>query len=438
MACIASLLLLFLSPTIAHALSISEIAWMGTSVSYNCEWIELYNDSSDTVDLSAASLSINDKTYTLSGTIAPNAYFVIEREVASCPDPAPSTNNLLLAFGSIPNTGNVTIGISESSPVSSGENWSIGGDNTSKHTVQWNNGVWVTSSATPGTGYGTTQNNSANSPPSNSESVNTTVSTAGKAAQKSIDTVSIQAPSFAYVGSPVTFKSKTPPGTTPSLHSFTWNFGDMSTSELTSPTHTYYRTGTYVVFLSVISGKEEVTARKEIQIISPEIAFIARDSIIEITNNGSKEIDLGGYKVIDGTTYTIPKYTILTPKSTLTIPRIQQSQADETPCLLSPGNRLLTYSTNMHVTDILEPAPQEPNVLEARVYPNKNYAPPSEDEKTETTQPDTQNETPEYTIKESADATNSPSNLLTFPHFLLALLFGIGIFGIYIQSRSNI
>ena len=70
----------------AHAASngdvvVNELAWMGTSVDYNDEWIELYNNTGSSVSLDGWTLSATDGTpsITLNGSLAANEYFVLER-----------------------------------------------------------------------------------------------------------------------------------------------------------------------------------------------------------------------------------------------------------------------------------------------------------------------------------------------------------------------
>lgn len=60
---------------------ISEIAWMGTSVSYTDEWIEIYNNTQSPVDLTGWSLNATDGTPSISlrGVISPESYFLLER-----------------------------------------------------------------------------------------------------------------------------------------------------------------------------------------------------------------------------------------------------------------------------------------------------------------------------------------------------------------------
>jgi hypothetical protein len=64
---------------------INEIAWMGTASDDSDEWIELYNASSTAVSLSNWTLSASDGTpdITLSGTIAANDYFILERTAST-------------------------------------------------------------------------------------------------------------------------------------------------------------------------------------------------------------------------------------------------------------------------------------------------------------------------------------------------------------------
>ncbi len=78
--------ILFLSLGLAFGASpgdvvINEIAWMGTTCSYYDEWIELYNNSSLSIDLTGWSLKAADGTPDISlvGIIPAKGYFLLER-----------------------------------------------------------------------------------------------------------------------------------------------------------------------------------------------------------------------------------------------------------------------------------------------------------------------------------------------------------------------
>lgn len=60
---------------------INEIAWMGTEISYSDEWIELYNNTNQTINLEGWVLKAKDgnPTIELAGKIRPNDFYLLER-----------------------------------------------------------------------------------------------------------------------------------------------------------------------------------------------------------------------------------------------------------------------------------------------------------------------------------------------------------------------
>jgi hypothetical protein len=60
---------------------INEVSWMGTTTSASDEWIELKNTTASSISLSGWTLNATDGTpaITLSGSIGPNGYFLLER-----------------------------------------------------------------------------------------------------------------------------------------------------------------------------------------------------------------------------------------------------------------------------------------------------------------------------------------------------------------------
>lgn len=59
----------------------NEIAWMGTEISYNDEWIELYNNTSFSIDLDGWALKAADGApeINLSGTVPAKGFYLLER-----------------------------------------------------------------------------------------------------------------------------------------------------------------------------------------------------------------------------------------------------------------------------------------------------------------------------------------------------------------------
>ena len=88
-----SIAIVLLSTSIVHAnIRMTEIAWMGTSESSFCEWFELYNDGTDSVNLSGWKLyedGGSQVVFTMTTPITSQGYLLIERTTPSCPDPVP-------------------------------------------------------------------------------------------------------------------------------------------------------------------------------------------------------------------------------------------------------------------------------------------------------------------------------------------------------------
>jgi len=83
---------------------INEIAWMGTENSQNDEWIELYNNSSSTIDLNEWKITTNDKTpnITLKNKIPSKGFFILERTDDTT---LPNIKANLIYKGSLNNNG---------------------------------------------------------------------------------------------------------------------------------------------------------------------------------------------------------------------------------------------------------------------------------------------------------------------------------------------
>ena len=82
---------------------INEIAWAGTNASTSAEWFELYNNTGSSIPLSGWTLYAADLSpyIPLSGTIAPNSYFLIERSEAA----TNVSSDLAVDFGIVDNNG---------------------------------------------------------------------------------------------------------------------------------------------------------------------------------------------------------------------------------------------------------------------------------------------------------------------------------------------
>ena len=149
----------FFALLVAHsafaAVVINEIAWMGTASSSASEWIELHNTGSDAQDLTGWKIigKSNAVITSLSGAVAPDGYFLIER---GSDNTVPNvTADLVASFSKGLGNDGETLKLLDGGgtvvdTVVGGKHWSkIGGDNTSKQTAQLSTTGWITAPATP-------------------------------------------------------------------------------------------------------------------------------------------------------------------------------------------------------------------------------------------------------------------------------------------------
>ncbi len=136
------------------SVAINEIAWMGTTVSANNEWLELFNHGDQTVDLAGWKLQAADGTpnITLSGSISPHGFYLLER---TDDNSVPTVVADQIYTGALGNSGeNISLTNASGSvidQVNCAAGW-FAGDNTSKKTMQrTTDGGWQTSETPGGT-----------------------------------------------------------------------------------------------------------------------------------------------------------------------------------------------------------------------------------------------------------------------------------------------
>ena len=139
--------------TVSATVLINEIAWMGTIVAPQDEWLELKNDSGENIDLTGWILTIEGvRDIILDKSIIGVGYYLIER---TDDNTVPTvTADLVSPFGNGLNNSGATLILKNASGtevdrVVSGENWTLGGNNTTKDTAQRTASGWITAPSTP-------------------------------------------------------------------------------------------------------------------------------------------------------------------------------------------------------------------------------------------------------------------------------------------------
>jgi PKD repeat protein len=327
----------YLIATPVAAVSISEVAWMGSASSANHEWIELYNPG-EAIDVDGWTLRDGmNLTITLAGTIPASQFVVLERNrsdgqsVVGVP--------FLNYAGALVNTGaTLTLRRADGSIVDQvvgGENWqNIGGDNITKETAQYTASGWVTAPPTPGR---PSVEGASSRVPSTSDTRTTTsvsrVLTAGadtgvlKTGYGHLPwelSLSIAGADVVQVNQPYRWNA-TASGLGPThLNSlvYTWNMGDMRTDTTETITHTYSYPGTYVITLHATFAKREAVAVKTVTVLPVQVS-IARlpNGDVQVYNDTVYDIDVSGYTISGGTkVLTFPPRSYLSARSTITLP----------------------------------------------------------------------------------------------------------------------
>ena len=320
-------------PVFVHAaVVINEIAWMGTTVSANAEWIELANTDSATVDLTGWHLiaASGSPSITLAGSIAPNGYFLLERTSDATVPGVPADQ---IYTGALTNSG-TTLTLTDVSgntidQVVGGSNWAnIGGDNISKDTAQRTSTGWETaaptpraanagvSSDTPDTADASTTDSAVSSTPSGGAATYTpppsTILVDVSGSQDALLEVPLQ------LSARVTTRS----GAADPSAQISWSFGDGSSASGSVVKKIYRYAGTYLVIASATDG--DATARDElIVIVKPakvHLLPVSSDGVT-IVNDSNGRLDLSEWKILSDTgSFLVPDGTTLLPEASVLFP----------------------------------------------------------------------------------------------------------------------
>lgn len=331
--------LMFFCPfTSANAqVVINEIAWMGSNndgtstQNANDEWIELYNNGDEAVDLSGWSLDADDgsPSIALEGVINAGEFFLLER---SDDDSVPSIIADLIYVGALSNSGEILrIKNNEGAiidTVDGTENWqNIGGDNETKDTAQRISGGWITALPTPKSA----NINSASSKNENSKpnEENFEPSSSGPPSTPQGSSFSVEPQIFAdagedrnvAVGADTLFEGRSfGLKKEPLLNArYVWNFGNGEIKEGQNVLHYYQYPGEYVVVLNVSSGEYSASERIIVNAYPAELVISkVEDNFIEIRNESDRETNLSWWRLRSGDKqFIIPKDTIILPNNKL-------------------------------------------------------------------------------------------------------------------------
>lgn len=321
---IFSLLLFISAVTQANALIISEVMSNPTGVDDGREWIEIFNNTANSVDLSAMTISIKGATAIavtpLSGgtNLTPGGYAIIGSIVSGSTkflQDYPTYNGPLFKSGiGLVNTGVTSIDIKLSgSIVDSLSSYTAAKDS---FTLSLVSGSFVSSNPTPGAeNQAVTSSDSGN----NATSTNT---------QQTIQAQSAPSPDIvlympfektvvAGADSNFTTYGMTRGGNNIEGLTFSWSYGDGGQGEGTTTLYRYVYPGRYLAKVEAGNGHVLGNASMKIRVVSPDIAITKVDTgkyglYVDIYNPNNYDLDLSQWKLsFDGKAFPFPKNTII-------------------------------------------------------------------------------------------------------------------------------
>ena len=323
---ITTIIFLIGMTSVAHALVISEIMSNPIGDDSGREWIELYNNGEDSVDISNLTLSVKGGAFlpvtpVSGGTIiAGHSYGIIGSTVGGITkflqDYATYNGPLLRSTVSLVNTGVTSIEIRLQG---------VSADTISSYTAAKEgstyslvNGSFIVTNPTPGEenkATVTVQDDTAVTPTQTG-----TVSTLPATSAPSADIVLyLPKEKMVVAGAPSTFSTygMTRAGKTIENIRYTWSFGDGGQRTGSSTVYRYFYPGRYIVEVDGTNGLVAGIGRMVVRVVSPEIhistiGFGKYGNYIDVTNPSPYELDISGWRFsVDGAGFPFPQNTIL-------------------------------------------------------------------------------------------------------------------------------
>jgi len=328
---------LFLPVFVSASVMINEIAWMGMAVSSTDEWIELYNDSSEAVDLTGWVLKAQDDTPTinLSGSISANSFFLLER---TDDETVPGITADLIYTGALSNDGEILIlnnaSGNEIDKIDASGGWPAG-DNITKQTMQKADSNWITATATP-----KAINFIPSEPPAGGQEPQTQTPAPSQSSLGGSNSSPYIPPEklpkikadagldkTVTVGAVVEFRGQAFGFEDEPLDNarYLWTFGDGASKDGKNITHIYQYPGEYTVALNVSSGEYSASDYMLVKALPNQVFIsevkIGANSFIEFENKSKQEIDISGCQIkYNNQTFIFPQSTRIRPNAYLVIP----------------------------------------------------------------------------------------------------------------------
>jgi hypothetical protein len=319
--------LLLTLPYITNAkVYISEIMYDVEGTDTGREWIEIYNDTAEGVDLSTYFLFETNVSHKITkhlgeNLLAPNSFAIIADNVEKFLIDYPSySGSLFDSVFSLNNAGEElilqdAIKAEVDKAVYSSDLGAVDNGNS----LQFYQNIFIPGNPTPGNINITepedesddtdTDNATSSSNSSTSNSAHSSQNSLSNYVPKPKVKTGIGRDRVVTINTPVEFEIY---HSTEEKGKYFWNFGDGGSSKKNKATHIYEYAGEFNVVLQAYFDDYKNTSRAKIKVIEPSLEVSIEDFTIFIKNTGNSEVNIGQYFLkINGKNLKILEDTIV-------------------------------------------------------------------------------------------------------------------------------
>ena len=343
------------------SLEITEIMYDLSGTDTNREWIEIYNNGEEGVDVSTWKFFEENMNHNLVASqgdtvLAKGGYAVIadkpEKFLIDWPDFA---GIILDSSFSLKNTGetltlkDADLNIIDS--VSYTSDWGAEGDGNSLQKI---GGEWKAAAPTPGTANEASSGNALENPPIEESASPIQEQDIGEqmiAATEEKIYADAGADKLAVVGADTEFRGTALGFKKEPLSNarYLWSFGDMEYREGQNVTHFYKYPGEYIAVLEVSSGYKSASDKIVVKVVENKIKVLEADAkFVKIKNDSSFDINISGWFLRgSGNIFLFPKNSFIKSGATLAISseltKVLVNETFRTIELLYPNGSLVDF-----------------------------------------------------------------------------------------------
>jgi len=327
---------------VSASVRINEIMYDHEGADTKKEWIEIFNDGPDDVDLSTFKLKENDtnhaiKTFGSVSILSSGQYAIIADSPVDIELELPQDAVIFDSTFSLSNSGELLSLVDsnglEIDSIFYDVNLGANGDGNSLNLID---GIWLARIASPGA-ENITVDTPADSSDSNdnvdSTNQNTNISSVGgsssevkKIFEKEFN-LKVTIPETIIVGEAALFEAKAFDiyGQEITQPHFVWTFGDGTTSVGERVAHTYKKSARYSVFvegnyIDTNDSLKQIVQVKSDPILLENYTAGTLESSVDISNTSSFEFDVSKWTLMsNGNIFTLPEHTFILPKSSITL-----------------------------------------------------------------------------------------------------------------------